>query len=144
MSEVSHQLGPEPHVHSGDRSQATGHFISGMGESGSEAVCVDCRVQRQATLSAEFMKMVHSQFQNIGFFQFGDVFTFRLESADHEFLELIETAVDASAPFALEHRLHHFAILISARDGLRAVVRDRVREIVRHGRHWCVSCECVR
>lgn len=45
VAEVSHQLGSQPHVHSGDRCQAAGHFVGGVGESSSEAVGVHCGVQ---------------------------------------------------------------------------------------------------
>lgn len=81
------------------------------------------------------MQMTNGQFQNISLLQLGHVLALRLESADHQLLEFIEAAIDASASLALEHRFHHFAILISARDGLRAIVCERIRDLVRHGGH---------
>lgn len=132
MAEVSHQLSAEPHIYSRDGSQATGNFIGSMSKSSSKAVGVHCRVQWQPTLTAELVKMTNGQFQNIGFLQFCDVLALRLESTDHQLLEFVEAAIDASASLALEHRLHHFAILISTRDGLRTVIRKRIREIVGH------------
>lgn len=136
MSEVGHQLSSQPHIHSGNRSQAAGHFVGGVCESSTEAVGVHRRVERQAALAAKFVQMTNCQLQNISFLQFGDVLALRLKGADHQLLEFIEAAVDASAAFALEHRLHHFAVLVSARDGLRAVVCERVSDLVRHD---CVS-----
>ena len=144
VAQVGHELSAQPHVHTRDRSQAAGNFVGSMSESSTEAVSIHGRVQWQAALTAELVKVANGQFQNIGFLQFCNIFSFRLKSADHQLLEFVEAAVDASAPFALKHRLHHFAVLISTRDWLRAVVCERVRDLVRHVGHLCVASGGVR
>lgn len=144
VSQVGHELSTQPHIHTRNWSQAARHFVGSMSESSTETVSIHSGVQRQAALTAKFVKMANGQFQNIGFLQFCNIFSFRLKSADHQLFEFVEATIDASAPFALKHRLHHFAILISTRDWLRAVVCERIRDLVRHVRHLCVASGGVR
>lgn len=137
MAEVSHESGSEIDVDSGGLRQTARHFGGGVSESGSEPIGAQCRSGRKLALAAQRVEMVHGELQDVRLFQLGDVFAFGLQSGDHQLLEFVQAAVDASAPLALEHRLHDFAVLVRPGDGT-TVFRDErrvllgVSDLVRH------------
>lgn len=120
MSEMGHQLGSECDVNTGSGGQAAGNFVGGMSESSTETIRFnDWAAGDKALLTAKFVQVVDGQFEDVGFFQLGDVLAFGLEGIHHEILEFVETTIDASTTFALKHWLHDFAVLVGAGDGLQ-------------------------
>jgi len=107
VAQVGHELGAELDVDAGDPGEAAGHFGGAVGKASAESVGVCHRVGGQALLAPKTVKVVHSQLQDVRLLQLGDVLPFSLEGGDHQVLQFVQTAVDASSPFALEHGLHH-------------------------------------
>lgn len=118
VSEVRHQAGAQLDVNSGGLGQAAGHFVGSVCESGAEAVGIDDRVGGQSLLAAQLVEVAHCQLEDVGLLQLGHVLAFGLQSCDHQVLELVQATIDAGTTLALQHRLHHFAVLVGAGDGL--------------------------
>lgn len=57
-------------------------------------------------MPAKFVKMANGQFQNVGLFQFADVFALGLQGHDHQLLKLVQAPVDPGATFAFQHWFH--------------------------------------
>lgn len=118
VSKVGHQAGAQLDVDSGSLGQAARHFVGGMCESSTEAVGIDDGVGGQALLAAQLVEVAHCQLKDVGLLQLGHVLALGLQSCDHQVLELVQATIDASTALALQHRLHHFAVLVGAGDGL--------------------------
>lgn len=79
--------------------------------------------------------MSDGEFEDVCFFQFGDVFSFGLERGDHEVFEFVEAAVDACSALAFEHGFHDFSVLVGAGDGFLVGLRVRGRVVHAVRRH---------
>ena len=114
---MTHESGTHDNINSGDGGHESGDFGRTSGVSGTIAIHVQARISLQLLLSFQFLQMSYCQFEDIGFFQFGNGFAFGLQGKNHQILEVIETLVDPGSPFSFKQRLHDFSVLVSTRHG---------------------------
>ena len=112
-SKMTHESGTHDNINSGDGGHESGDFGRTSGVSGTIAIHVQARISLQLLLSFQFLQMSYCQFEDIGFFQFGNGFAFGLQGKNHQILEVVETLVDAGSPFSFKQRLHDFSVLVS-------------------------------
>lgn len=66
--------------------------------------------------------------------------THRLQCSCHQLFQFIQTLVDPGSSFSLQHRFHHFPILISSRDRFHwHRIDDKVLMMVMVWRHFANS-----
>lgn len=118
VSQVGHQAGAQGDVDAGSLGKAAGHFVGGVCESSAEAISIDDGIGGQTLLAAQFVQVPDCQLEDVCLLQLGHVLAFGLQSCDHEVLELIQATIDARTTLPLQHRLHHFTVLVGARDWL--------------------------
>lgn len=106
MAQVSHEVGAQGDVQAGSGGQAPGHFGGAARVSRAESVHLGNRVAGKALLTAQLVQVSDSEFEYVGLFQFADVLALGLQGDHHQFLELVQAPVDASAAFAFQHWFH--------------------------------------
>ena len=111
-SEVRQKSLADSHVQSGGCGQISRHFGGAVGESGPEFVLRrvgrrTAAAQSKCLTFSQLVQVADSQFQNVGFLQFGQIFAFRRQSRRHQLLQLVQTPVDPGTTFAFQHRLHN-------------------------------------
>ena len=63
-----------------------------------------CR-QSQFSFAVKLMQVADGQFQDVGFFQFGQVFTFGRQSCAHQLLQLVQAPVNPRSTLTFQQRL---------------------------------------
>jgi len=127
----------------GDRRRQEGrYFLGTLGEAVAEPIGVAVLWrERESPGGTQRVQVTYRQLENVRFLQLRYVLTLGLQRGHHQVLQLVQTAVDAGAPLSLQHRLHHLAVLISARHRLFVLhAADwRVASVRRHDHSHVVS-----
>ena len=110
-TQVRQQALADGDIQTGGGGQVTRHFGGAVRESGAELVGVgggrNGRRQTERLTLAQFVQVAHRQFENVGLFQFGQILALGRQCGAHQFLEFVQTAIDACAAFAFQHGFHN-------------------------------------
>lgn len=119
VAQMRHDALAQADVNVWNGGQHTRNLVGGVREAGTEAVVLNHWVAREPLLTFQFVQVANGELEDVGLLQFGDIFALRLQRDHHQFFELVQATVDAGATLSLQHGLHHFAVLISARQRLQ-------------------------
>ena len=117
VTQVVDQWVAKSHGNSGNGGEKSRDFIDAGRVAGAVPIGIQSRLDLQLLLSLQLLQVSHCQFQNVGFFQFGDGFSFGLQGEDHQILQFVQALVDACPALSLQQRLHDFSVLVGARHG---------------------------
>lgn len=83
MAQMWHDAFAQTDINFWCAGQYAGHFIGGLCETGTEPIGFDDRAGGQTLLTLQFMQMTNGQLEDVGLFQFRDIFTFGLQCGHH-------------------------------------------------------------